>query len=111
MQTISVKRGDTWTVNFAYTDSEGAPINLLGASCAMDLRGLYDETVLMSLSDVSGELTINGAIGEIDLLVPYADMEPLGLGTYRADMEVTYPNGVRSSSETFGVDIVEDITV
>ena len=111
MKKISVKRGDTWTANFAYTDVAGDPIDITGSSARMDIYAKNATAPAMSLSDATGELTINGAAGEIDLLVVYADMEDLAIGSYRADMEVTYSNGVRSSSVTFIVNIVEDITV
>lgn len=111
METISVKRGDTWTANFAYTDAAGDPIDITGASARMDIYAKNATAPAMSLSDATGELTINGAAGEIDLLVAYADMEDMIPGAYLADMEVTYSTGIRASSATFTVIIVEDITV
>lgn len=68
-----------------------------------------DGAVVMSASQSDGRIVIDGPAGRIDLIMPYAATE-VAPGTYRYDLEVTYPGGMRRTYEQQTLVVVEDVT-
>jgi hypothetical protein len=105
---IKVKRGDTWIQNFKWA-IDGEVLPLTNTTARLELRQKNVPTPFLSLSQGAG-LTINGAAGEIDLRVEASVMNTLAPGNYYSDLEVTFLDGTVRSTDTFVVEIVEDIT-
>ncbi len=73
-------QGQTWRNTLRLRDSAGDPVVLTGYTARMQIRPSVDsDTVLLELTTENGRLTINGAAGEISILVAAAVMEALPL--------------------------------
>ncbi|WP_295445105.1 BppU family phage baseplate upper protein [uncultured Thiodictyon sp.] len=110
MKGISTKRGDTWTVVFTVRDSAGVVIELTDATARLQLKAPRATQAVLSVSDADA-LTIDEHAGTITLAVPYETMADIAPGTYQADLEITFQDKTRTSTDTFIVNIVEDITL
>lgn len=106
---IQVKRGDTWRMAFACVDDDGTATDLTGVTAAMQLRVSADDETLADW-DSTSELTVDVVDSEIVLEVAAADTEDFEPGTYLADLEMTFPDGTVTSTETFKVEVLADIT-
>jgi hypothetical protein len=108
MGTLTVKRGDTWIVQFAWTQPDGAPVDLTDATARLQVR---DKTnvVRIDADTVSGTLTV-GTNGRVDMLIPAAIMETMDPGSYKFDLQITYANGTVQSTETLSLKVIEDMT-
>lgn len=104
MEVMKAKRGDTISFAGTLTDGEDAAVDLgdVGIAAALLIGGTrYPFTV----AKVDG-----GADGAFTLTIPAATSEGLPPGVGQADVEFTYPGGAVASTETFFVNLVEDIT-
>lgn len=108
--TISFKRGDTWRLTFKYQDDSGNPIDLTGVDVRLNVRTKRGVLLLELDNNLIGGLTVNGLAGEIALEATPAQTELMTVGSHFSDLEVTYTDGSVQSSQTFSVDIIEDIT-
>lgn len=102
-ESIEVKRGDTWEIQCTRTDSGGLPVDLAGITIAAEMqRGSW--TVSLS-SEV-----ISASNGTFKLTKAAAQTALVAAVPYRCDVEFIDSEGTVQSTETFLVDVVEDIT-
>lgn len=107
MSQFFFKRGDTLFLTFTYTDSvTKLPISLVGSSAKLDIRNKNTKTVVVQTSTTTTGLTISSNV--VTLNVTPSPVLPIGL--YETDLEVTYPDGRKESTDTITIEIVEDIT-
>lgn len=108
MAAVKLYRGDTWSRAWLIEDATGAPIDLGGASARLHVRDAQGG-LAMSASTVDGRMTIQPAAGRVDLVMP---KEATGItpGSYRFDMELTYPDGARQTYEQATLVVLEDQT-
>lgn len=66
---FTMDQGSTYTVQMAYLDPNGTPINLTGYTAKMQLRLQYgDPVAALTLTTENGGITINGPTGTINIL-------------------------------------------
>jgi hypothetical protein len=91
---LRIQQGDTWSLEIAWTDDEGQPVDLTGATAKMQMRPSAGSAVLvLELSSANGRIAVNPA-GKLNLLVSAEDtgLLPVKSGVY--DLEVTFTSGV-----------------
>ena len=107
---IDHKRGDTisWDVN--YTDDLGGAVDITNYTIRCQARSKNDTSIKLF------DLTTEGAEPTIDKYDPthgnfkiVADTSAYSLGQYLVDIEYSIP-GLVKSSETYELNIYEDIT-
>jgi len=109
---MTLKRGDDWVLSVALTDNNGDPVSLSGCSVRMDVRAGYDSaTATLSASTSGGEITIDDPASGV-FVVRFVDtvtseVEP---GRYLTDVEITWADGSVTSSETWQITVLPDIT-
>lgn len=109
-KTIRHKRGDTWLMTFRYRNKNtGEVIPLTGYSGRMQVRDQEDNKILEATTR-SGELIIDPLNGDVSLKIHYSVMENIIPGEYSSDLELTSPDGIRSSTDTFMLSIEADLT-
>lgn len=103
----ALKQGDTWALTFVARQSGGgAPLDLTGASAALQLRhpltaALVAEPDSLVISPLTGTLTIT--------FLP-ATTAAVPVGTYLTDLELTFADGEVRSSQTMTVPVIADYT-
>ena len=103
MSTLTVKRGDTLTITGTRTDSGGSAVSLVGASVACEIvYGSLRQSLTTEITDA--------AAGEFTLSLSAATMEGLRTGVWKGDVEFTDASGNVASTDTFLLQITEDIT-
>ena len=104
-----IKRGDTWKATYSWFQGN-YPLDLTSATVRLQLRAKQTYALALSISTDSGELTIpNPGNGQVVQEVPAADMEAVDPAVYWCDIEVSLPGGTVRSSETFEVEVEQDI--
>ena len=112
-QTVSFKRGDTWQQRFEWIQKgNNQPVNLFGCDAKLDVVSMRGNEVVVSVSNTSSPSTliIDGPNGIITLRVESEDTNSLSPGQYKADLQVTFPDGTVKSTNTFYVRVEEDVT-
>ena len=110
MASVSFKRGDTWQPVFRYADADGNAIDLSGCSARMQARLLPTTSPAFTLSTADQSLVIDGPEGKVTAQLDKAVSAQIRPGKYKADLEITYTDGTRQSTDTFTVTVIEDIT-
>lgn len=99
---IIADQGKTLRRVFTWTDNDGNPINLTGASGTMKVRKFYPRTFLqaaywdaavLSLSSPSSGITFDAANGIIYMTATAAEMAAITVGIYQWDLEITLGSG------------------
>lgn len=108
MSTVfKLKRGDTFEVRFVWKQTESnTPVNLVGVSPRCHIRNKDRELVL----DASIYLTTTPEQGLIVLKIPPSKTKLFPLEKLVFDLELTFSNGDVISSDTFTIQVIEDIT-
>lgn len=102
MAGFRLKRGDTWTFECIRTDSNGVPVDLTGTTIASEIvRDNIKKALIVTLTN-----PVNGAF---TLTLDSIDTSTLVKGVFFGDIEFI-SDGVVSSSETFDIQLEEDIT-
>ena len=109
MNTLTIKRGDTWAQRFEWIDN-GIAIDLTGCVANMQLRASTDSDPVLNLSSDTGGLTIDEPNGHIYLRVEASQTAQLFPVTYLADIQVTFPDGTVQSTSNFYLSVIPDIT-
>ena len=87
-----IDQGSMWTLQVIYQDPNSAPINITGYSAKMQLRSLPDDpTPALTLSTATGDITINGSQGIINITASSTETGAVDEGTYYYDLEITDP--------------------
>ena len=107
---ISIKRGDTWSQDFFWTDDAGAAVDLAGCAARLMLRERETGLLAIDASTEDGELVITAATGRVALTVSAERMRDVTPGTYQTDVEITWADGVVRSTETLPVRVLADVT-
>lgn len=105
-----IKRGDTWATSFDWTQPDGQPVDLIDCTARMMVRDKKTKALALSLSTATGELTIDVAHGSVALRVESAVMQAITPSAYITDLEITFPDGSVTSTDTIGFKIIEDVT-
>ncbi len=91
---IIIKQGETFKMTITYSIS-GTPVNITGFDARMQLRPSYDSLLLLAnlTSEGGGGLTITGAAGKIDVVIPAEKTANITVleGVY--DLEIENPSG------------------
>lgn len=109
--TFQFKRGDTFSLVFEIKTNDGGVVNLDEYTARLQLKPSNKNNIVLTALSENNELTIMGDAGFVYLDVDYNKTEHITPGLYRADLELTSAEGIRTSTETFMIRIVEDITV
>lgn len=104
-----IKRGDTWKGTFSWF-AGSYPLDLTDCTARLQLRTKKVYELILEASTTGGEITIPDPImGVMELVVDSAVMEAIDPAVYLCDIEVVYADGSVQSSETFEVEVLEDI--
>jgi hypothetical protein len=91
---LVIEQGTDYQQPFGVVDSGGRPVDITGASAAMQIRtSITDPTALVTLTTASGTLAVNGPAGTI---TPYLDEDAttaLQPGTYVYDLKMLDAGG------------------
>lgn len=104
MQKIHHKRGDTFFLANRLTQ-DGAPIDLTGWSVRSHVRD--GDTLVKALTYA----VVLAADGQYSLTAAPADTEDWPVKTLHCDIEYTSPGGTVTSTETFLIVVIKDVTV
>jgi hypothetical protein len=87
----TIDQGADWYINFTYQNPAGTPVNLTGATAALQLRTspLAKTTVLSLTSAAGGGITITANTGLIACRATAAQTTAITNGRYAYDLEVT----------------------
>jgi len=109
MQSVAHKVGDSlqWHLTLR-DDTSGLPINLTGGTVTAELRGL-DGTLLVAPVLTLMDQGTNP--GEFDMLVADGEIFRLAPEPLFCDIQFELTPGIVTSSETFIVDLAQDVTV
>ena len=111
MSIRTIKRGDTWQEIITWKDNNGDPIDITGASIRVQLRNREDDSLALTASTSTGEITITNPTGGVATQrVEYITMRDVEPGKYNCDVEITYSDNTVQSTPTFVVIVEEDIT-
>lgn len=107
MPRITMKRGDTFLQSCKFTQA-GAAFDLTGTSIRSYIRDENDQ--LVAQLDVTLATQSGATLGCFTVSKAYALTESLPLGKAKFDIEYTFPDGTRISSEDIYVRICEGPT-
>jgi len=109
MADITLKRGDSINWNCSLIDDQSNPIDITNYTIRTQGKDSERTVTLFSLTNGNGVTITSGANGayQIQLL----DTSSFGLGNFDVDIEFTDSNGIVNSTQTFTLEIVEDVTI
>lgn len=86
---IRIRRGSKYTLNFTI-NIDGTPLDLTGMSAKMQVKptASLSSTAYVTASTVSGEITLGGALGTVDVVLSDEDTELIPVGTQYYDVIV-----------------------
>ena len=95
---ITINQYATWSIVITYTDSDGVPISLSGATAKFQIRDKADSLQLGITQSANGNGSLvnmsNGASGEVTVLITDEDTATLTPGSYLYDLLITKADGV-----------------
>lgn len=89
--TTEIQQGETFKFSVDLADSAGAAVDITGCTATFTLKKTLDSAAAVTLSVGSG-LTVTGASGHIDGVVPAASTAPLK-GDYYGSLKITLSGG------------------
>ena len=89
---LIIEQKATFRKKMTYRDKFKKPINLTGYGARMQIRAA-DGALLADLSVANGKITLGGAAGTIELVIPAADTAVMTFATALYDMKLIAPNG------------------
>lgn len=107
---IEIKRGDTWSQDFFWTDAAGAAVDLTGCSARLMLRVKETSALAIEATTTTGDLVITALTGAVALTVSAERMRAVAAGSYQMDLEITWADGTVRSTETLAVKVLPDVT-
>lgn len=105
MQTIRVKRGDTWILT-ADASSAGVPTDLSSITVTSQIRASADSSVIATWT-IAESVTVTG---RYTMTIAAATTAAITPATYLCDVQYTDGGGVVYSTETFAIQVDADIT-
>lgn len=104
MATINHKRGDTFELTCSL-ENGGNDVNITGWTVAAQLRQ-SDDTLVQSLT-----VTVtDAAAGEFTITAANTETDGWPIAALEVDVEFTETDGSVSSSDTFTINVIKDIT-
>jgi len=100
---FTVLKGDTFDAVVSFKDSEGKPLNFVGATLVMDIRNDSD-SLMVTLQD-GAEFTVASNI------VTFNYVTSLATGTYFYDLQCTFSNGLIKTLIGGKFKVQKDITI
>jgi hypothetical protein len=92
---LTVEQGASYEQIIRWTDADGVPINLTGATAAMQVRQATNvSTVLFEASTANGKLAIAATDGQITLTITAAESAAFTWSFGKYDLEVTTAGGL-----------------
>lgn len=110
MATITHKQGDTLELTFQLK-RDGSPVNITNYTISSQLRDSTD--ALLVTDNFNGSLAftlINATAGQFQLSANATATSEWPVRTYDCDVQIIDLGGDTSSSETFKIKVVKDIT-
>ncbi len=105
MTVLNLKRGDTLELGVKLVDDNNQPIDLTGYTIKMDGKYL-DNDLAFSLRTGNGITITNKEEGEYKIELNNTDFR---IGKIKTDIQYN-KNGNIKSTDTFYIDVIEDIT-
>ncbi len=100
---FTVKRGDTFDIPLQRLDADGNAVDITGMVVKAQLK--YGATVHELVETVT-----DAPNGKVTIGAPASDTINWELRRHKCDVQYTTSGGVVSSSDTFHVDVIEDVT-
>jgi hypothetical protein len=87
----TIDQGADWYINFTYENPAGTPVNLTGATAALQIRTspLAKTAVLTLTSAVGGGITITPLTGLVACRATAVQTTAITNGRYAYDLEIT----------------------
>lgn len=103
---IAAEQGTTYAATVTFNDSAGAPVSLVGASAAMNVRKFTGSPERYLTVLVGSGLVLGGAQGTVTITIPAASLALIPAGKYVYDLEITLASGsvVKLIGGIFSVD-------
>jgi len=101
----AVKRGDTWRIQFTWTDENGDPLDLSSATVNMQVRNTRSRALVATADSME-----SGTTGVVTAVFLPATTRLVAAGTYHTDMEIAFSDTYVLSSDTIALPVVADIT-
>ncbi|AWM37027.1 hypothetical protein GobsT_50710 [Gemmata obscuriglobus] len=87
---FTIEQGTDFVLPIAYTDADGAPIDLTGCAAALMIRRAQDDAApLVSLSSPGNGIVINGPAGTLLVTIDSSVTATLASGTAVYDLKLT----------------------
>lgn len=91
--TLRIEQGAYCARSLTYKDADGVPVDLTGCTARMQIRDyIEDAEVKLSISTESGNITLGGTAGTIDIEILTAQTALLTTDGYY-DLELILPSG------------------
>mgnify|MGYP000588911791 CR=1 FL=1 len=117
-ETLRIKRGDTWKATFTWQDSDGNVIDLTDCTARLQLRKKRRQVELegttypaeIDLTTSNGGIDITGTEGKVEIEATATQTASLDPDNYVTDLEISFPDGTVTSSQTLDVIVERDVT-
>ncbi len=110
LDTIDLKQGNTFNRVFQWRDVNGDAIDLTGCSGTFALMDRSTNTVVLSGTTETGEISISGTNGDVEVTLPASGTTSLGIKKYDSDLTLVFTNGYTVSTETFFINVKRKIS-
>lgn len=108
---ITLKKGDSLKLNVVYKDSNNTPIDLTGFKLLFKVKDLKNINIISIDSAVNNPKSkiqfVDKVYGIFNILV--IDTDNLPIGTFNADIQYIDADGIKQSSKSFGIKIVDKL--
>ena len=103
------KIGDTFKYTCIYSDADGAGIDLTGSSIKVQAKINAESDVSLFDLAIGSGITVTDAVnGEFEMLV--SDTTAWEIGIYQIDIQYTDASSIIESTETFEIEVIQDVT-
>jgi hypothetical protein len=93
IKNITIEQGADYQRPFFILDENGDPVDLTGASAAMQISASFGYPPALTLTTANGGLVIGGATGTITPMITSTATSALVPGTYLYDVKLVFANG------------------
>ena len=88
------EQGATFSLSITWTNPDGTPINITGASAKMQVRATKTSSnVILEASTTNGRITLGGSAGTVIFNIPASVTSLLSVGQYVYDLNITDSSG------------------
>lgn len=109
MNAAKLYRGDTWMRGWALKNPAKQPIDLSGATARLHLRS-QAKALIYAATTTNGCIIVDAVAGKLALTVAASVTATWQPGTYKFDLEITYPDGTVTTYESSALSVIEDQT-